>query len=98
MCSWDVIGLKLPWIKIFLYRDQCLGYGAKKSTHQHKLQPLDGLPFLVAVEASQPQKTVNTTQALCHYVNRYIRLLVLLMCHHTEYSYMEVLTPRHCLL
>jgi len=35
----------------------------RTSTHQHKLQPIDVLPFLVAAGANQPQKTVNTTQA-----------------------------------
>jgi len=70
----------------------------RKSTHQHKLQPLDVLPFLVPAGANQPPKTVNTTH-IYHYVNMYFRLLVLLLlCHHTEYSNMEVLIPQHCLL
>jgi hypothetical protein len=35
----------------------------RKYTHQHQLQPIDDVPFLVSAGRSQPRKTINTTKS-----------------------------------
>ena len=44
----------------------------RKYTHQHQLQPIDDVPFLVSAGGSQPRKTVNTTQSYVTMFTAYV--------------------------
>jgi hypothetical protein len=83
-------GLKLPWIKIFWYRDQCLGYRVKKIHSPAQIAATRRPSFSCCCRSKPTSEDCQHNTSIYHYINRYFRLLVLVMCHHTEYSYMEV--------